>query len=51
MVKFFHIKIRKISFCHNSSIKVNNPHSPKRHIDIKRGNLSMDDVTPKFCNF
>ena len=47
MVKLFHIKIRKISFCHNSSVKVNNPHPPppKCHIDVKRGNLSMD-VTP-----
>ena len=25
MVKLFHIKIRKISFCHNSSIRFNNP--------------------------
>ena len=46
MVKSFHIKIKKISFCHNSSVKVNNPHpTPKRHVDVKRGNLSMD-VTP-----
>ena len=28
MVKLFHIKIRKISFCHNSSIKISNPHPP-----------------------
>ena len=29
MVKLFHIKIRKISFCHNSSIKFNNSHPLK----------------------
>ena len=38
-----------ISFCHNSSIKVNKPPlplpPPKHHIDVKHGNLSMD-VTP-----
>ena len=28
MVKLFHIKIRKISFCHNSSVKINNPNPP-----------------------
>ena len=45
MIKLFHIKIRK-TFCHNSSVKVKNPlPPPKRHIDVKRGNLSMD-VTP-----
>ena len=51
MVKLFHIKIKKISFCHNSSVKVNNSHPPlpppssfppKRHIDVKCGNLNMD---------
>ena len=26
MVKMFHIKIRKTSFCHNARVKVNNPH-------------------------
>ena len=41
-IKLFHIKIRKISFCHNSSDKVNNPHPPKCHTDVKCGNLSMD---------
>ena len=25
MVKLFHIKIRKISFCHNSNVKISNP--------------------------
>ena len=42
MVKLFHIKIKKISFCHNSSAKISNSHPPKRHIDFKRGNVSMD---------
>ena len=28
MVKLFHIKIRKIQFCHNSNVMVSNPHPP-----------------------
>ena len=28
MIKLLHIKIRKTSSCHNSSVKVNNPPSP-----------------------
>ena len=50
MVKLFHIKIRKISFCHNSSVKVNNPHPPNIIIDVKRGNYLSMDVTPNFEN-
>ena len=44
MVKLFHIKIRKISFGHNSSIKVNNPQPPKHIILTLRV-----DVTVKAC--
>ena len=55
MGKLFHIKIRKKSFWHNSSVKISNstpplpPRPRKRHIDVKRGNLSMD-VTPTLCH-
>ena len=50
MVKLFHIKIRKISFRHNYNVKISNPPlPPKRHIEVKRGNLTMD-VTPTLCH-
>ena len=49
MVKLFHIKIGKISFYHNSNVKVNNLPSPC-HIDVKHSNLNID-VAPKHLVF
>ena len=51
MVKLFHIKIGKISFYHNSNVKVNNlPPPPPCHIDVKLSNLNID-VAPKHLVF
>ena len=52
MVKLLHSKIKKNIIFHNSSVKVNNkPHPPKRHIDVKRGNFSMDVTLKRLAIF